>query len=219
MTPDGKSRASQNALTHGLLAKNLVLPNEDRAQFDDFSQSLLIQLNPAGLLETYLAERVVASAWRLHRILRVEKDTFLLLGYDAPKNEPLKFQGQAIALMKDSRQKINALEKLTRYESHLHKLFRRDLADYRKLQSSRPATVGLSIIVETSPDPLSLTDQESYKSCESSPLDPQIGFVSQNLISDPLETPPADMAQPPPAGKFEGQERAEAQPEAPRAGP
>ncbi len=198
VSPEGKARASQNALAHGLLAKNLILPNEDRAQFEDFSHSLLLQLNPAGLLESYLAARVVSSAWRLYRMLRVEKETFLLLGFDASKDAPSKFQGQAIALLKDGRQKSNALEKLTRYESHLHKLFRRDLAEYRKLQSSRPASIGVSIVVETSPDPSSPSGQESCKSCESSLPDPQIGFVSQNFISGNSESDREDTAPPSP---------------------
>ena len=33
-TPEGKARSSKNALKHGLLARDAVLPGEDPADFD-----------------------------------------------------------------------------------------------------------------------------------------------------------------------------------------
>jgi hypothetical protein len=68
-TPEGKAAASQNALTHGLLSREVLLPGEDGAA--------LVELRPAGELEGLLVERVIAAAWRLRRLGRVEAGIFV----------------------------------------------------------------------------------------------------------------------------------------------
>ena len=55
-----------------------MLPNEDRDAFEAFHAGLVADLRPVGELEELLADRVVCSAWRLRRAVRVEA---LLLSY------------------------------------------------------------------------------------------------------------------------------------------
>ena len=58
-TEEGKARAAQNALKHGLRAqKYLVLPDEDGAEFTDLEAALVAELAPVGALQTVLARRV-----------------------------------------------------------------------------------------------------------------------------------------------------------------
>ena len=71
-TPEGKARASRNALKHGLLSREVVLGTEDRAEFEAFRDGLAADLSPEGDLEAVLAERIAGQWWRLKRVARME---------------------------------------------------------------------------------------------------------------------------------------------------
>jgi hypothetical protein len=71
-TAEGKAVVSQNAIRHGLLATETLLPDEDTVIFDDFHQRLSNDLKPVGGLEELLIDRIVSSAWRLNRLMRIE---------------------------------------------------------------------------------------------------------------------------------------------------
>ena len=74
-TPQGKA-ARQNALSHGLLSAEMLVPGEDEAALKELSESLRDELRPVGDLEGLLVERVIAAAWRLRRLGRVEAGIF-----------------------------------------------------------------------------------------------------------------------------------------------
>jgi len=71
-TPEGKTVVSRNALTHGLLARQAVLTDEDLAEFDQFHQDMMNNWAPVGPMEILLTERIVALSWRLKRAGRIE---------------------------------------------------------------------------------------------------------------------------------------------------
>lgn len=71
-TPEGKARSSANALKHGLTAEKVVLPDEDRHEFEALRQSVLIELMPEGILEEFYAERIATCMWRLRRVYPIE---------------------------------------------------------------------------------------------------------------------------------------------------
>jgi hypothetical protein len=73
----GKARASLNALKHGLLAKDIVLPSEDEQEFEGLRRALITELRPEGSLEEQIAERIVACLWRLRRIYPIEAGIFV----------------------------------------------------------------------------------------------------------------------------------------------
>ena len=82
-TPEGKARAAQNALKHGLRAqKYLVLPDEDAAEFAALEAALVEELAPVGALQLVLARRVAVAAWRLARADRMEAEVLAVRGYD-----------------------------------------------------------------------------------------------------------------------------------------
>ncbi|OQY04243.1 MAG: hypothetical protein B6I25_07245 [Planctomycetales bacterium 4572_13] len=72
----GKAISSQNAIRHGLRAENTIIPGEDPEEFDQFRQLLLDDLLPAGAMEVFLVDRIVASLWKLHRAGRIESELF-----------------------------------------------------------------------------------------------------------------------------------------------
>jgi hypothetical protein len=64
----GKAKVSVNAIKHGLRGRDVVLPTEDKDEFDSFRIDLLADLAPVGGLETALAEEVAILLWRLRRV-------------------------------------------------------------------------------------------------------------------------------------------------------
>ncbi len=80
-TAEGKERAAQNALTHGLFAREGVIRGEDEDQFEEHRERLLGQLCPAGPLEEILAVRIVDLSWRLRRAVQDQSDAFVAM-YD-----------------------------------------------------------------------------------------------------------------------------------------
>lgn len=48
---EGKSRASKNAMKHGILSKNLVISGEKPSEYQLFRQNLIDTLQPEGAME------------------------------------------------------------------------------------------------------------------------------------------------------------------------
>ncbi len=64
----GKARVSSNALKHGLTGRDIVLPSENRHDYDAFRAGLIVSLDPSGDLEGLLADKIIADAWRMRRV-------------------------------------------------------------------------------------------------------------------------------------------------------
>ena len=75
-TPEGKAAVRYNAMRHGLLSTDLLLPGEDEAALKELSDHLRDQLQPVGELESLLVDRIISSAWRLRRLGQVEAGIF-----------------------------------------------------------------------------------------------------------------------------------------------
>ena len=75
-TPAGKAESKKNAMKHGLLAKEVVVRNEDPVEFAGAIESLFDEFQPQGSLEEQLVERVAACMWRLRRLYRIEAGIF-----------------------------------------------------------------------------------------------------------------------------------------------
>lgn len=72
-TEAGKAAVRLNAVSHGLLSREVLLPGENGFKLAALRRQYLEELQPEGELETLLVERIVSSAWRLRRALRSEK--------------------------------------------------------------------------------------------------------------------------------------------------
>jgi len=83
-TAEGKERASQNAVKHGLLAREAVIVGEDPAEFEMYREGMLQTLAPVGPVEAMLAERVVGLSWRLRRAERLQNVAFAALDEGEP---------------------------------------------------------------------------------------------------------------------------------------
>jgi len=74
-TSEGKAAVSQNAVKHGLLARQTVISSESQADFDLYRERILSELAPASPMESMLAERIVSLSWRLKRTGRIQNQT------------------------------------------------------------------------------------------------------------------------------------------------
>ena len=71
----GKNAISQNAVKHGLMARQAVISSENRAEFRIYRDWMLAELAPAGPMESILAQRIVSLSWRLKRAGIIQKQT------------------------------------------------------------------------------------------------------------------------------------------------
>ena len=77
-TEAGKAASSANALSHGLTAAStVVLPEEDADAFERLRDGVIADLDPAGVLQKALAQRVAVLLWRLDRAARLEAELFV----------------------------------------------------------------------------------------------------------------------------------------------
>ena len=119
-TAEGKSHSCQNARRHGLTARDLVICEEDREEFDDLLASYQRELLPHGPLEQDLFDQLVHAAWNLRRVRRLEAT----LAPDSP--DPL---------LEDSLDRT--LARLARYHAQAQRTFFRALKELRALQTNR----------------------------------------------------------------------------------
>jgi hypothetical protein len=75
-TPEAKTAVRHNALRHGLLSRDVLLPGEDEAALMELGERLRDELQPVGAVESLLVERIISSTWRLQRLGRVEAGIF-----------------------------------------------------------------------------------------------------------------------------------------------
>jgi hypothetical protein len=71
-TKAGKEHSKLNARTHGIFAKELLIPAEDKPQFEALQSSLRAQLKPASTLQHIAFEKILAASWRYKLATRFE---------------------------------------------------------------------------------------------------------------------------------------------------
>lgn len=72
----GKEAVRLNALTHGLSARDAILPQEDEHAFTALAGAFYIALRPTGEVQEFLVNRMITAAWKLRRYRRIETDIF-----------------------------------------------------------------------------------------------------------------------------------------------
>lgn len=72
-TLGGKATVARNSIGHGIYALSPVVEGlESVADWEAYHQAMLASLDPQGMLEETLAERIILAAWRLRRTARYE---------------------------------------------------------------------------------------------------------------------------------------------------
>ena len=130
----GKQRSSLNAVTHGILAKHLVLDSESADGFLNMLNTHLTRIQPADDLEASLVEDLVAALWRVQRTRAVETRMINDAADAGPEDDPLGRLAAAIATLNES----GALPQIHRYESRLHTMYQRGLQNLLLLKAFVP---------------------------------------------------------------------------------
>ena len=141
-TAAGKACSRQNAWQHGLTAEKILIKGEDVAEFDDLSAEMRKEHQPRPGLETVLVDRLIAYEWRMRRIPYLEAE-ILNDRFDEIDDIPVAFGNarrgkrphKAVASMINSR--IDALQRLARYQTSLRNGFDKSLQQLLFLQDRR----------------------------------------------------------------------------------
>ncbi len=162
-TIEGKAAVSQNAVKHGFSARQDVISSESQADFDQYRDQLLAELDPASPMESMLAERIVGLSWRLKRICSIQNQTIDALNADntpsplAKLTKSLFFKGQnpphedtsesatALALgrlaIKDF-SNARVLERLLMYERRIEHSLYKTLLELQRLNLVKKLNAG-----------------------------------------------------------------------------
>ena len=163
---EGKARVAKNALKHGLLARDTVLPGEDPAEFDSQLSALEEDIRPANSLEFELVRQIADAQWRMRRLTRLETG-FLAAALDRTRRrveqqhcpETLRpgYDGETQLLGTAMIGRTQAFVHLARYDGHLSRRFFRavqQLRDLRRDESkAHEARSSAGSYSATDPDP------------------------------------------------------------------
>ena len=120
-TDEGKSCSSQNARQHGLTAAELVIAAEDREEFDELHVQLQADIRPQGALQQILFDQLVAAAWNLRRIRRMETE--------------LTASAKTYLDILDNPDLTAKLGRLARHHTRIERTFHRSLRELKSLQT------------------------------------------------------------------------------------
>jgi len=87
-TDQGKQRASQNAIRHGLTAETVILPLEDPDDYMAFEQAVTADYEAETAVERELVLRLASLLWRLRRATSIESRLLQIQEESLP--EPLR---------------------------------------------------------------------------------------------------------------------------------
>lgn len=71
-TPEGKAVVAGNAIKHGILSQRLLLAGESADQFHQLHDEMDRALQPVGILERALSEKIAAAIWKQRRLVEAE---------------------------------------------------------------------------------------------------------------------------------------------------
>src|SRR5713226_8222147 len=116
-TPEGKAAVSMNSLRHGLRARTVVLPGENREEFNQLCNDLEVEWHPQSRTEQFYVEQMAVSQWKLIRMEVCEVNTF--------KDED-GVQAQ-----------LPRLDRLWQSEARMERAYSRAQRELERLQNSR----------------------------------------------------------------------------------
>jgi hypothetical protein len=146
-TDAAKAVTSQNARTHGLSAKVLLVLPDDQPQFDQLRDKLLVECKPEGALEEELFRQIVNAQWNLRRCDCAEQEIFAATGAAAqrdpscgktPAAQGDPSCGKAMDPFTSDDEKIQRqLDRVQRYRTTHTRAWHRALRELRNLQTNR----------------------------------------------------------------------------------
>jgi hypothetical protein len=138
-------RASHSTPRRGLIALGLILFDECPEEFQRFSDGLAGALSPKDRMEELLVERIVACAWRLRRIYRIETGLFAKARTSFQNGKRARTRDIELVFLRLTAND-DVLAKLTRYEASLERSLDQAMRELRCRQFSCRGSVGLETV-------------------------------------------------------------------------
>lgn len=191
-TAAGKAVASRNALVHGLFAETAVIPGEDSDAFKAFRAALLQELQPRGMAQRLLAERIVTLWWKSRRIPRMEAQLVkLLMDRQDESQRTGNDRDRAAAVMADDlTQRSSAVVKLQMHELRIERAIRvamKELGDLQNAAADIAEDLEEDLVEESDEEPAtSVAMSESWRNEANSVA--TIGAADGSAGVDPPQT-------------------------------
>ena len=152
-TERGKAASSPNAIKHGLRSDAPVIPElESFDEWDRHRAGTVASFAPEGYSETDFAERIASLSWRLKRVARYETEMTAHYLDDIPEDMakaagyaeralkiPLEVTITQDAVDKQFSRRLlpseQTLERIMRYEAHLHRQWVQTIHELEALQA------------------------------------------------------------------------------------
>jgi hypothetical protein len=129
MTTDNHFKSpSQNAISHGLLSKEVFLPGEDGSLLNALRNQLMTDFQPQGEMETILVERIVSSTWRLKRMFRIERHSAVTAPLELAADDSVIIGGDY---------RYFSWQNYIRYETAIERQIYRAMHELERLQHAR----------------------------------------------------------------------------------
>ena len=119
-TPESKARCAQNANSHGLTARHLIVRDDETEEFETLRADLLAELTPEGAVEMLTFNELLHAAWNHRRFRRLEAERF------SNNTDPVSDPAHDALL-----------DRLVRYQSRAQRVYYRALQELRTLQTNR----------------------------------------------------------------------------------
>jgi hypothetical protein len=138
-TEAGKKISSKNAITHGILSKLALIPDENAKELNTLRKAIMAHYEPQGAMEILLADVIIANFWRWRRVVIVETDDLELAWYQhgTYSSHDLGFR-----------------ENVTRYETTIERRIYKAMNELERIQDIRKGKnvpPRLSVDVDMSP--------------------------------------------------------------------
>jgi hypothetical protein len=136
--PKIRRSPAANALRHGVLSTNPVLPEiEKQSDWEDHLAGQIAAFKPVGDFELVLTHRIALTLWRLNRLIGFERYALRPLEHYLNEYRNLVRGLNGAEARLDRVFPTGSIEHVQRYEAHLHRMFLKDLHELEALQSRR----------------------------------------------------------------------------------
>lgn len=135
-------RTSQTVPRRGLIALGLILFDESPEEFQRFRDDLAGALSPKDRMEEVLVERIVACAWRLRRVYRIESGLFAKARTSFQNGKRARTRDIELVFLRLTAND-DVLAKLTRYEASLERSLDQAMRGLRSRQFSCRGACGV----------------------------------------------------------------------------
>ncbi|HEX4135665.1 MAG TPA: hypothetical protein VHY84_13710 [Bryobacteraceae bacterium] len=193
-----------NALRHGLTARVVVLPTEDMAAYQAFSQEIVDSLDAQTPVERQFAQTIADNQWRINRIRSIEDGMLGIGRYEDTDNLDIsdpEVRGVMTAA-RAFRDHSKAFVNLSIYEQRLHRTIKETFRQLRELQAERREREKTEATQRESAKGQAVNRETPGLNNPTQPKDlpsPQAGngfvYASAEIAADPTHHDPLEAAQ------------------------